>query len=261
MKKTDRENFSYIPDLDDEERILLRSILDKARRANDIFKPLFSFFLDERKLSLSKTVLASEHFDNYRTYGGNDASRRCVLALLPEYYDESELCFPITAVTFSYRAVDKLSHRDILGTLMGLNIRRECIGDIYVGEGRSCVFVYNTVLDDTLLVSKIGRVGVKTEIGFDETLMQEEKFKLIEGTVSSLRVDSIVSTATGLSRDKSASLVRSGLVTCDYKTAASVSDRLETGVVFSVRGYGKFELLSQSPTKKDRIHITVKKYL
>ena len=261
MIKNSKESFSYIPDIDDEERIILRNILDKYDKAQQIYKPMFTFFLDERKQRLAVTVLDSNMYKGYKLFGGTDDAKRKVIALLPDYFDESDLSFPVTPVTFKYREADKLSHRDILGSLMALNIKRECIGDIFVGEGRSCVFVYDTVLDDVLSVSKIGRVGVKSETGFDESIVQEEKFKIIEGTVSSLRVDSIVSTAAGVSRDKAASLIRAGLVQADHKTVSSVSDKMVTGEVFSVRGYGKFELTDNSPTKKGRIHITVKKYL
>ena len=255
------KDFSFIPGLSDDERILLRNILDKYEKSQQIYKPLFTFFLDKRKAELAKTVLSSVKAENYAFYGGYEGAGRCVLALFPEGTAVDELEWPVRPVTFTYRAVDKLTHRDILGALMSLDIKRECIGDIIVGEGKSCTFVYETVADDVLFVSRIGRVGVKSGEGFDETLVPKVSFKEINATVSSLRIDGVVSAACGVSRDKAAALIRSSLVSLNYKEVSSASQKIDIGGVFSVRGYGKFELLSCRETKKGRINIVVKKYL
>ena len=256
-----KRDFSFIPDLSDDERILLRHVLDKYDRAPQIYSPLFTFFLDERQQQLAETVLASEKAQSYAFFGGFDEAQRRVLALLPETsYDDGQE-YPIKAVTFTYRKADKLTHRDILGALMSLNIRRECVGDIIVGEGKSCTVVYDTVADDVLSICKIGRVGVKAAEGFDESLKPENSFKLINATVSSLRIDGVLSAAAGVSRDKAASLIRSSLVSLDHKQVSSVSKQIEAGEVFSVRGHGKFQLESCRETKKGRMNIVVKKYL
>ena len=255
------KDFSFIPGLDDDERILLRNILDKYDKSQEIYKPLFTFFLDERKISLAKTVLASQKAEGFKFFGGFEGAQRCVLCLRPEHLAGEDVAFPIKPVTFTYRAVDKLSHRDILGALMSLDIKRECIGDIIVGEGKSCTFVYETVADDVLSVSRIGKVGIKVKEGFDETIVSQVSFKEISSTVSSLRIDGVVSAACGVSRDKASSLIKSSLVSLDQKCVTSASQKIDIGGVFSVRGHGKFQLVSCRDTKKGRINIVIKKYL
>ena len=248
-------DLSFIPGLSDDEKILLRNVLEKYERAMQIYKPLYSFFLDERKQMLAKTALDSVKAEGYCFFGGYDEG------FYPEHFDAYELDYPLKAVTFTYRSVDKLSHRDILGALMSLDIKRECIGDILVSEGKSCVFVYDTVCSCVLEIKKIGRVGVKANEGFDSTVRPEESFKYINATVSSLRIDSVVSAAAGVSRDKASALIRSSLVSLNYKEASSASQKIDIGGVFSVRGHGKFQLESCRETKKGRINIVVKKYL
>ena len=217
--------------------------------------------LDERKQKLAKTVLDSVKASGYCFLGGYENAKRRLIAFYPEYFDEKTQESPIRPITFTYRNVDKLSHRDILGSLMSLNIKRECIGDILVGEGKSCVLLYETVFSDAMLISKIGRVGVKASEGFDESIQLQEGFKLINATVSSLRIDGVVSAAAGISREKASAIIRSSLVSLNYKEVSSASQKIEIGGVFSVRGHGKFQLESCHETKKGRINIVVKKYL
>ena len=255
------KDFSFIPGLDDDEKILLRNILDKYERSQQIYKPLYTFFLDERKQMLAKTALSSVKAEGYSFYGGYEGASRCILAFCPEHYSLDELQYPVKALTFTYRNIDKLTHRDILGSLMSLDIKRECVGDILVGEGKSCVFVYESVADTVFDIKKIGRVGVRITEGYDDSVRPENSFKYINSTVSSLRIDGVVSAAAGVSREKASSLIRQSLVTLNYKEVSSASQKIDIGGVFSVRGFGKFELESCRETKKGRINIVVKKYL
>ena len=256
-----KKDLSFIPGLSDDERILLRNILDKYERANRICKPLFSFFLDERKQMLAKTALDSIKADRYIFEGGYQDAQRKIIVFYPEHYYENEPQVPVKSITFTYRAVDKLTHRDFLGALMSLDIKRECIGDILVGEGKCCVFVYETVLQDVLYITKIGRVGVKASEGFDVSVTPENSFKELSLTVSSLRIDGVVSAAAGISREKAAALIKSSLVSLNYKEVSSASQKIDIGGTFSARGYGKYELISCRETKKGRLNIVVKKYL
>ena len=65
--------------------------------------------------------------------------------------------FPVGAVTFSFRKSDTLTHRDILGALMSLEIKRELLGDILTAEGYAVVFVHENAIELVSSVDKIGR--------------------------------------------------------------------------------------------------------
>ena len=166
-------------------------------------------------------------------------------------------------MTFNYRKADSLTHRDFLGTLMGMRLRREAVGDIVVSEGKTQIFMTATVAGLVIsTVGKIGRVGVKVTGDEPFSLEVKQEFRTINGTVSSLRLDSIVSLATGLSREKSSALVKSERVDVNHITQKSVSHILSAGDTVSVRGYGRF-LLSDTDgvTKKGRIRVTVNKFI
>ena len=87
-------------------------------------------------------------------------------------------------------------------------------------------------------------------------------FQEIAGTVSSLRLDCVAALLIRESRETTARLIRSGLVTVNSAVEESVSFQLHAGDKISVRGYGKFQISEiGSPTKKDRLHITCQKYI
>jgi RNA-binding protein YlmH len=136
------------------------------------------------------------------------------------------------------------------------------VGDILVGSGQAVTFVRDTALSDVLSLEKIGRIGVKTSCEADLSFIPEREFQDISGTVASLRVDSVISLALRISREKSAKLIKSGLVEVNHSLCDSQKKTLVEGDKLSVRGYGKFIFKSvDGSTKKDRIHITVCKYI
>ncbi len=254
-------NNKRIPELTDEDKLLVSHIKDMVNICEKTHKPRFSAFLDERQIIIAENTLNSLGWDNYAFFGGYEGALRKILGVFPEYSDGNET-FPISVLNFRYRDTDKLSHRDFLGAFMSKQIKREMLGDIVVSAGDTTAFVYETV-GRTLLseVNKVGSVGVKVSEGDASSLKAEQSFTEKNGTVSSLRLDSVVSLAAGISRGKAVTLIKGGLVSVMYNVCESPSFVLSEGDIFSVRGTGKFVLFSvNGTTKKDRIHITVKKY-
>ncbi len=250
-----------IPDPADDDKILISHIQDMVKLCEKTHKARFSAFLDERRIIIAENTIRSLRWDNYSFFGGYDGASRKVLGIFPEYSDGEEK-FPITALTFTFRKADKLSHRDLLGAFMSRQIKRDMLGDIIVSEGKASVFVYDTVKPVLLYeIDKIGRTGVKVAEDASPDISAEQSFIEKDLTVSSMRLDCIVSAAAGISRSKAASLIKGGYVSVMYVTADIPSLTLSEGDIFSVRGTGKFLLYSvNGATKKDRLHITLKKY-
>jgi RNA-binding protein YlmH len=146
---------------------------------------------------------------------------------------------------------------------MSLKISRETIGDIRVGDGAAYVFLTETAANDAFnSISKVGSEGVKISRGFDSEKIPKREFKEIKGSVSSLRVDCVVSLAAGCSRTVAEQLVSSGNVSVHGKALLNGAKKLCEGDVFSVRGSGKFILENiGGSTKKGRTFIELKKFI
>lgn len=251
------EFFSKLPR---DDRVLVSHIMDMADICEKSYTPRFSNFLDERQIALAQSALNGRGFERYSFFGGYAEASRKVLGVFPPYCEED---YPVSAVVFKYRENDKLSHRDFLGAFMSRQIKRDMLGDIVVGKGSTAAFVYDTVKPVLLSeITKIGSVGVKAFEDENPDIQVVQAFTEKNGTVSSLRLDSVLALAAGISRGKASDIIKGGNVTVNYSTAEVSSMEMNEGDVFSARGFGKFILSSvNGKTKKDRYHITVKKYI
>ncbi len=249
--------FSALP-AGEEDRLLLRHILDLKARHEKTGRVIYSNFLDDRQLAICETALKSDKTEDFTTLGGyENAERRVISFGVPEPWDK----LPFSAAVFNYPEEYGLTHRDFLGSLMALGIKRELLGDILVGKGRTAVFVINTAVPLVFEMKKIGRVGVSVSDDFSEEDIPKQEFEEIRSTVSSLRLDSVTATALRLSRDKAQELIRQKGVSRNRVITYQPDLKVSSGDRFSVRGFGKFELSEVGgQSRKDRTIITIKKY-
>lgn len=247
----------------DEDNVFAAKICDMVEFCKSKHSARYSFFLNERQCAIAEDVLEALGFFNYLLFGGFESASRKVLGIFPEYCEPDKDSFPITAVKFSYRKIDKLSHRDFLGAIMSKQIKRETVGDIIVDEGEAVAFIYNTVKDIFFNeISKIGSVGVKLSEISAENIEVKQNFLEISGTVSSLRADCVFSLAAKVSRNQAVLLIKSAGIDVNYKKIFSPSETLNCGDVFGIIGYGKFKLEEiGNETRKGRIHIKINKYI
>lgn len=256
-------NLSFINNLDEDDKILLNHVGDMVLSARNNYITKYTFFLNEKQCVLCETVLRSLSFDNYRFYGGYDDAQRRVLCVASQYESVDNGDYPIVALKIEYRSNDKLSHRDILGSLMSLNIARNTVGDIVVGEGSAVVFVYKSVSELILNnITKIGRVGVSISVAEDLSVNIVRSFQEITGTVASMRLDCVLALALHLSREKAREVISSKEVLVNYFRVKKSDFQLNENDEFSVRGFGKYRIASiNGVSQKNRIHITINKYV
>lgn len=215
----------------------------------------FTAFLTEREQQLAKFTAEASGADCSFWGGYETAVRKMFSFPMAEPED-----FPLEAVTFSFRGKDKLTHRDFLGALMSLGVKRDQIGDILVAEGAAVIFASKTVVSLLSEIEKVGRVGVRLQSGICIDLPQQE-FDEISVICASNRIDAVISAVCGLSREKSAALIKAGAVVINGVQCSSVSENVAEGDIFSVKGYGKFIFDSVGNlTKKGKNHIIIKKY-
>ncbi len=231
--------------------------------------PYFTRFLTEEEQAVLKNEKLPDGVFS-RLYGGEKNTEYCraVLGVFPlRFYDfdaeQLDGIYPIKALTFTFRESDTITHRNVLGTLISLGIERDRIGDIYVGEGVVIVYLYDTVSDYVAQsITKIGGVGVTVIQGAAAELPKRE-FKDIKLSVSSLRLDNIISHAIGTSRSAAQeNYVKAQRVSLNSVLCTDCSKQLAVGDKISVRGVGKFIFHAiDGEGRKGNIHITVKKYI
>lgn len=251
-----------------EDRLLLAKVLDRARQAQDRNIPAATDFLSpqQQMLALDLLRLAGLPETSYMPSGGYDGAERKIILFLPDWLDaeNAEEDLPIRCLRAAFRAEDSLNHRDFLGSLMGMGIVREKLGDILVGADSADLIVLDTVADFLLQNwNSAGRAKLKvSEIAAAHLHIPELKCQEVRDTVSSLRLDAVASTGFRMARGKAADLVSSGRVQLNWRECTKPDKLLVAGDTVSARGFGKFVLAEVGgTTKKGRTSIVIKRYL
>ena len=224
--------------------------------------PKFIGFLDCGESAEVREYLSNQDSSHIMYFGGYDNAERVFIGIFPDYLEPEESYFPISSLTLTYKKEYELGHRDFLGTFMAQGISRSTIGDILIEPGRCVIFVKEELAEYFLSsVVKIGGVGISVSYTGDSVLPAAHTYEDIGGVISSSRLDCIVSMITKLSREKTARLINTGLVTCNYKETDNVSMTVKEGSILSIRAYGKFIIDTIGPmTKKGRLIIKCRKY-
>lgn len=246
------------------ENELLRRAQDLYLRAARINSPAATSFLSPAELAAVLAFLKLKSGDSYIVSGGFDGAERLRLIFLPDYMDAE--FFPLDEYIVALRAscrFGELSHRDWLGSLMALGIKREALGDILVFEEYAdiiCTPQIARFIRDNLI--KVGKVGVSiSEIPLGDIVPPTPEFKKRTGTVASLRTDAVCALAFSISRASAAQLIREGRLCVNHLEEPSISKELSEGDLLSLRGYGRARLFSVGGmSKKDRIFIEVHAY-
>ena len=195
--------------------------------------------------------------------GGYEAAERKLIAFLPDWAEEAEGELAFLRADF-HGADSTLTHRDILGSLMGLGITRERVGDILVSEHSADIAVSSTLAEFLLQEwSGAGRVRLTvTEISREELRIPQVKVQQVQDTVSSMRLDAVVATAFGMSRGKAADLIAAGRVSLDHVPCEKSDKPVAEGGTITARGFGKAVVRECSRlSKKGRIILLMDRYI
>lgn len=242
-----------------EEQMLLKHFNDLSERAYYQNRPCFSDFLD-----MNEQSLLLQYFQGPVTptlYGGYEFAERkiAVFSELPAPYP---LCWLEIGPAYPKYA-ENLGHRDFLGSILGLGLERNCIGDILIENSRARILCFERVKDFILQeLRQVRHTAVQVkEIELPEVLARP-KFEIIHGTVSSLRLDAVISLAFRLSRSQSCNLIESGQVYINSRLNTSNGAALKDGDMISVRHKGKFIFVdSKNKSKKNKCMVEIHKYV
>jgi len=177
---------------------------------------------------------------------------------------EDILSYPIKLLKVnSNTKFNKIGHRDYLGSLMALGIKREKMGDLVINQG-ICYFPVCEDLADYICMnlSSVGKCPCSVAItSQDLELELENNFSLLHISVASMRIDNIVSQLCNISRGISKEEIKASKVLIDYE--ACKSDKIVSdGDLVTIRGFGKYKVIDQTGfTKSGKSKVTVKKYI
>lgn len=248
-----------------EEQLLVKRL--KELGSNAYYKNVLTYtdFLNLNEISIFNYSINGLPPVSHEAYGGYEGAERQIIFFkgndLDINYKDHISCIHIEPLNKKFS--DKLTHRDFLGSILALGIERYTIGDILVKDKEAYCFCLSNIgefIVDNLFKVKHTNVDCSiTEI--DGSLFQAQ-FKEIRGTITSSRLDSIISVALQTSRSKITSLISSGRIFVNGRQTLSNSYTLEEDDIISIRGHGKFVYKGiEGQTRKNRLRILLLRYI
>lgn len=250
-----------------EEQILIKRFHDLAYMADSRGMTLFTDFLSLYEQSILYDIVNDLPKVKLFANGGYSGAERKILCFCGDEYiqDENEIAFPISCLHISPKNPkfsDTLNHRDIMGAVLNLGIGRSKIGDIIVDNNESYLFCSTSISEYiTDQLTKVKHTVVTASLIDINDIEYKPKLKEITGTVSSIRLDSILALAFKGSRSSLSGLISGGKVFVNSKNILSNSYILKENDIVSVRGYGKFVFEGViNQTKKGRYSVKISLY-
>lgn len=214
-------------------------------------------FLNESEVSVAHNYLKNQGIE-HTFFGGYSEASRMFLYLSDDVSGFDD----IAALEITVKGDVKLTHRDFLGSLMGLGITRECVGDILLKDHSAVVFVRRELIDYILQnLSSVGRASVRISVYNGDTNDLRPKLEEVEVLVTSMRVDNFITSVCKCSRQKATDYISADKVFINYSCVQKPSKLLECGDVVSIRGFGKYKIGDiLRNTKSGRLVVLVLQY-
>lgn len=255
----------------EEERLLVAKVMDQIEFAKIRNKITHTDFLDMYQKNIVQKLLNSLKYKNYIFYGGCEEAERTAVIFYPDKFDKSIVeknyndIMRMIEIMLPNDLKGTYTHRDYLGGLMKLGIKREKIGDIITfPEGANIIVLNETiefVKNNLSSLTRFSKSSIEIK-SLEELHNLEIKTEKIQIIVSSLRLDNIVSELARTSRTKAEEIINAGRVFVNFENIMKDSKILKEADIITIRGKGRFKIIAvEGNTKKGRLVISIEKYI
>lgn len=253
-----------------EDRILLSQVLDKIEIAEKREKIEYTDFLDMYQVALVKKFMNKININNYILYGGYENAERNIAIFYPEKYNEEMVqknyCKVLKVIKIQLgKEEGKYTHRNYLGGIVKLGMKREKVGDIIVAEDGADIIVKEETAEvlaqelETLTRFQNSKILVAE---LSDLRKQEIKVEEIDIIVPSLRLDNIVSDLAKTSRSKAVQIMAQERVFINGQCETKPSKGVKLGDVITIRGKGRFVVKEmKGNTRSGRAVLLIEKYV
>lgn len=229
-----------------------------AKRADVSGHAFFTGFLSPAEADIA-LISARKNGVTVLFCGGYADAERKIACFTSE---SDEVSFPLVTLKLTWPHQSAPAHRDVLGAVMGLGLKRQCIGDIVLEDECGYLFCEKTMSEhiaQSLLSA--GRVKLQVEVHDGPANLEPPQGTEVRDTVLSLRLDAVVSGGFNMSRGKAADLISAGQVKLRHLPNMHTDAKVQLDDAISVRGFGRLVLIEiGTPTKKGRTPLKLMRY-
>lgn len=251
--------------IDKEERIFFSQILDKINRFEKSNQIMVTSFLDIYQVEFLIPIL-NQHDIAYQIYAPNVYCEKKVIFFVPSDtatidYDKYLCCIQI-----SNQRYHPLKHRDYMGSIYHLGIKREMIGDIIL-EKEEAAYAFFIKSVSEYVMQNLVKVA-NQEVSLSLLPLDSEKVKSLRISyqsicvnIASFRVDCILSSVYNKSRTITKEKIEKSQVFVNAKLVVSPNKLLKEGDIVSCKGMGKFRIGNLvKKTKNGNLVVEIEKY-
>lgn len=247
-----------------EQKIFTAQINELAGRSLQEAKPVWTDFMDLAELQQAQAILSWSTGVRYNSMGGYQNAERRRMVIYPDYYIAQTIEPELAFLAIRPGAPGELSHRDYLGAILALGLKRQKIGDMVVSD-QECQVILAPELSEYVQsnLEKVGNQKV-TVVAIDPEQLNPPNLreKIIKSTVASLRLDALAALGFGDSRTKMAREIKALRVKVNWKTVNNPDSQLVPGDTISIRGRGRVLFREQTGTsKKGRLGVVLVRLL
>ncbi|MDX8364988.1 RNA-binding protein [Cytobacillus sp. IB215665] len=244
-----------------EEHNFIDQVIDWKNTVQNTYSYKLTDFLDPREQEITKSIVGENQDVHVELFGGAEWTERKRALIYPDYYVPSDDDFKLAVFELGYpEKFVTIEHPQMLGSLMGLGMRRAKFGDVII-QDRIVQFVVAEEVENYIQVNlqSVGKSKVSVKrINLSSIVNRKELWRENVTTASSLRLDIMIATIFSISRQRAQQLIKNGLVRMNWKTIEQTSFECKEGDIISVRGVGRGKLLSiEGKTKKEKWRIVV----
>lgn len=251
---------------DQDERVMLARVLDQMERAANRSIPCATQFLSPAQRAAAEPLLAASGHPRRLFHGGFEGAERTVCVFLPDWLEPEDwdAAEELAAVEAAFPPGAELTHRDILGGLMGIGLTREKVGDILMTGSAAQIVVLKEAAP--IVLSQFGQAGrcrlKLREIALSELSPAPAEIRLVKDTVAALRLDAVLSSGFSIARGKAAGLIGSGRVSLNHRECTKPDKPVAQGDILTCRGLGKCVLKTVGgQSRKGRVIIEIERYV
>jgi len=240
-----------------EEHTFVDQVLDWKLVVEQEYRWKLTDFLDPRQQKIIQLLIGNTEEVNVDFWGGQDGSERKRALFYPDYMTPGKEDFQVSAFELNYPSkFISIDHPQILGSMMSIGMKRDKFGDILSSDQRFQVMLSQEVEDYVLAnFQSVGKAKVQLKPLSEEGVIKQVK-NIEESfvTVSSMRLDTVISEAFHLSRSKVKPAIVSGSVKVNWKLVDDPSFLVTEADVLSMRGQGRCEIVESDGTTKKGKH-------
>ena len=252
-----------------QDKMLVSMIIEKVNKFETGNHLIYTTFLNMYEKEIAISVLNKLNI-SYYIYSPLEDTSKFVIFFFPEYMLDQNIDYVISdyieVIKIIPKTKGKLTHKDYMGTIYSLGLKDEMIGDIFVCNGMCYFFCFkknSKYICDNLVKVARSEIELKCiDIYSDEVMKIKVKLKDMDITVSSLRVDLILSDIFTLSRNEVKQKIQNGDLYVNSREMFFPAYIVKENDIVSFKRCGKIKIAKVlRHTKSGKIVVNVKKYI